>query len=281
MRPDNGGGRIFRMRRHLSKFIALSLFVCLQLAGQTAADGFAWPEGKRVAVSFSFDDARPSQVDAGVPLFDKYGARVTFYVNPRNMEKKLDAWKSAAKKGYELGNHSDQHPCTGNFVWSRTRALEDYTLGRMKSELASTSVAIERMVGVKPSTFAYPCGQKFVGRGLDTKSYIPVVAELFLAGRGFRDEVANDPSYVDLAQTMGIDSDGLSFEQMKAIVETARQNNGWVVFAGHDIAAKPARQVTEIASLEQFIKYAQDPANLVWLDTVERVARHIQSRRAK
>jgi peptidoglycan/xylan/chitin deacetylase (PgdA/CDA1 family) len=248
---------------------------------QTAPSSFGWPTGKRVAVSFSFDDARASQVDAGVPLFDKYGAKVTFYVNPRNMENRLDAWKSAAKNGYELGNHSDQHPCTGNFVWSRTRALEDYTLDRMKTELAATSATIEKMVGVKPSTFAYPCGQKFVGRGVATKSYVPVVAGLFLAGRGFRDEVANDPGYVDLAQTMGIDSDGLSFEQMKALVETASKTGGWVVFAGHDIATKPARQVTEAASLEQFLKYAQDPANGVWLDTVERVARHIQSKRAK
>jgi len=251
------------------------------MLAQTAPSTFPWPEGKRVAVSFSFDDARATQVDAGVPLFDKYGAKVTFYVNPKNMEKRLDAWKSAAKKGYELGNHSDQHPCTGNFTWSRTRALEDYTLDRMKTELAGANTEIEKMTGAKPATFAYPCGQKFVGRGVGTRSYVPVVAELFLAGRGFRDEVANDPSYVDLAQTMGIDSDGLSFDQMRTLVETARERGAWVVFAGHDIASKPARQVTEAVALEQFLKYAQDPANGVWLDTIERVARHIQSKRAK
>jgi len=269
------------MRSAIASAAAVLFLAGGMIQAQTAPGAFAWPDGKRVAVSFSFDDARASQVDVGVPLFDKYRARVTFYVNPRNMEKRLDAWKSAAQKGYELGNHSDQHPCTGNFVWSRTRALEDYTLDRMKTELASTSTAIEKLVGVKPSTFAYPCGQKFVGRGAGTRSYVPVVAELFLAGRGFRDEVSNDPSYVDLAQTMGIDSDGLSFEQMKALVEQARQNGGWVVFAGHDIASKPARQVTETASLEQFVKYAQDPDNGVWLDTVGRVARHIQSKRAR
>lgn len=245
---------------------------------QTSGAGFAWPNGKRVAVSFSFDDARATQVDAGVPLFDKYDAKVTFYVNPRNMEKRLDAWKAAAKAGYEIGNHSDQHPCTGNFPWSRQRALEDYTIAKMRADLEQTGKEIERLLGVKPLTFAYPCGQKFVGRGVDTKSYIPLIAELFLAGRGFRDEVANDPSYVDLAQTMGIDSDGLSFEQMKALVEAARERGAWVVFAGHDIGA-PGRQYTEAKSLEQFLKYAADPANGVWLDTVGRVASHILTKR--
>ncbi len=247
---------------------------------QTTGAGPAWPLGKRVAVSFSFDDARASQLDAGVPLFDKYGAKVTFYVNPKNMEKRLDDWKSAAKKGYEIGNHSDQHPCTGNFPWSRQRSLEEYTLAKMRTELISASAEIERMVGVKPTTFAYPCGQKYVGRGVDTKSYIPVIAELFIAGRGFRDEVANDPAYCDLAQTMGIDSDGLSFEQMKSIVEDAAKRGAWVAFAGHDIGTK-ARQVTESAALEQFLKYAQDPANGVWLDTVEKVAKHIKTRQGR
>jgi len=43
---------------------------------------FRWPNSKRVAVSLSFDDARASQMDAGLPLFDRYHAKVTFYVNP-------------------------------------------------------------------------------------------------------------------------------------------------------------------------------------------------------
>ena len=247
---------------------------------QTVGAGPAWPSGKRVAVSFSFDDARASQLEAGVPLFDKYGAKVTFYVNPKNMEKRLEGWKSAAKKGYEIGNHSDQPPCTGNFPWSRQRSLEEYKLAKMRSELIAASADIERMVGVKPATFAYPCGQKYVGRGVDTKSYIPVIAELFIAGRGFRDEVANDPAYCDLAQTMGIDSDGLTFEQIKSLVEDAAKRGAWVVFAGHDIGTK-ARQVTESAALEQFLKYAQDPANGVWLDTIEKVAKHIKARQGR
>lgn len=255
--------------------LVAALAGCSCLA-QSADPAFHWPGGKRVAVSFSFDDARASQVDTGVPLFDKYGAKVTFYVNPRNMANRLDAWKAAAKAGYEIGNHSDQHPCTGNFPWSRQRALEDYTVAKMRADLEGTSKEIERLLGVKPLTFAYPCGQKFVGRGVETKSYIPLIADLFLAGRGFRDEVANDPTYVDLAQTMGIDSDGLSFEQMKGLVEAARQRGAWVVFAGHDIGS-PGRQFTEAKSLEQFLKYAADPANGVWLDTIANVAKVVKA----
>ncbi|HXI40557.1 MAG TPA: hypothetical protein VNH83_11290, partial [Bryobacteraceae bacterium] len=57
--------------------IALPAVVCVcwifsprKLAAQDAAPAFHWPDGKRVAVSLSFDDARASQVDVGIPLFD-------------------------------------------------------------------------------------------------------------------------------------------------------------------------------------------------------------------
>jgi hypothetical protein len=67
---------------------------------------------------------------------------------------------------------------------------------------------------------------------------------------------------------------------MKSLVEEAAKRGAWVVFAGHDIGTK-ARQVTESAALEQFLKYAQDPANGVWLDTIEKVAKHIKARQSR
>ena len=266
------------------KFLTLLVLPALlgspgRLTAQEAVAGFPWPAGKRVAVSFSFDDARASQIDVGVPLFDKYGAKVTFYVNPPNMEQRLEGWKKAAAEGYEIGNHSRSHPCSGNFTWSRKNDVEDYTLARMAEEMDTANTETERMLGVKPATFAYPCGQKFVGRGVDTKSYVPLVARKFLAGRGFRDEAANSPAFCDLAQLLGVSSDGMSFEDMRKAVLAAKEDGAWLVFAGHEIGS-PAYQTTETAALEQFLKYAMDPANGVWLDTVDSIAKYIQTRRA-
>ena len=39
-----------------------------------------WLEGKTAALSLTFDDARLSQVDQGLPLLDAYGVKATFYV---------------------------------------------------------------------------------------------------------------------------------------------------------------------------------------------------------
>jgi peptidoglycan-N-acetylglucosamine deacetylase len=259
------------------------VFACLLgprggLTAQNAPAAFHWPEGKRVAVSLSFDDARKSQVDVGVPLFNRYGAKVTFYVNPKNMEPRLDAWKKAAANGFEIGNHSTSHPCTGNFAWSRNNALENYTAAMMEKELDGANTDTARLLGVKPTTFAYPCGEKFIGRGVETKSYVPLVARRFRAGRGFRDEAANNPAFCDFAQLLGVDSDGMSFADMKKAVLAASEHGGWLVFAGHEIGT-PGEQTTEAAVLEQFLKYAKDPANGIWLDTLDTISKYIQKQR--
>ena len=248
------------------------------LTAQSASPSFHWPAGKRVAVSLSFDDARASQVDVGLPLFDVQGVKVTFYVNPRSLGKRLDGWKKAAAKGHEIGNHSSSHPCTGNFTWSREHALENYTLAMMEQEMDGANAETERMLGVKPTTFAYPCGEKFIGRGSATTSYVPLVAKRFRAGRGFRDEAANDPVFCDFAQVLGVDSDGMSLEEMKKAVVAAAKTGGWLVLAGHEIG-KAGNQTTETAVLEPFLEYAKEPANGIWLDTVDTIARYIQTQR--
>lgn len=273
-------GRSMALKPTIILIVAGLLASAWKLSAQEVRPGFHWPAGKRVAVSLSFDDARASQIDVGVPLFDKYGAKVTFFVNPRNMENRLDGWKKAVAKGYEIGNHSRSHPCTVNFTWSRKNNLEDLTPAAMAEEMDGATRETERMLGVKPATFAYPCGQKFVGRGAETKSTVPLVAQRFLAGRGFRDEAANSPAFCDLAQLLGVDSDGMSFEDMKKAVLAAQKEGGWLVFAGHEIGS-PAYQTTETATLEQFLKYAKDPENGIWLDTVESIARYLQAQRAK
>jgi peptidoglycan/xylan/chitin deacetylase (PgdA/CDA1 family) len=151
-----------------------------QASGPTAAGGrepFRWPAGKRAALSLTFDDARLSQIDTGLALLDKYGIKATFYVSVDNLEKRLEGWKRAVASGHEIGNHSRTHPCTGNYEFSLKNALEDYTLPMMEKELDGASADIQRLLGVTPLTFAYPCGQKFVGRGREVKSYVPLVAE--------------------------------------------------------------------------------------------------------
>jgi len=242
------------------------------------ASTFVWPEGKRAAVSLTFDDARLSQVDVGIPLLDRYRVKATFYVSPEPFQSRLPAWKQALANGHEIGNHSLRHPCTGNFAFAREKALEDYTLGQITQELEVANAVIESALGVRPTTFAYPCGQKFVGRGRNLQSYVPLVAAMFSAGRGWMDEAANDPAFCDPAQLLGMELDGLDFEQAKKLIDAAAKNGTWLVLAGHEIG-ESGRQTTRIDTLAAICEYARDPNNGIWIDTVENVTRHVRQTR--
>lgn len=245
---------------------------------QSAEAAIRWPDGKRAAVSLSFDDARPSQVDTGLAVLARLDARATFYVVPVHVEAKLSGWKRLVAAGHEIGNHSVRHPCTGNFKWSREAALEDYTLERMRHELLEGNRLLEQMLGITPVTFAYPCGQTFVGRGRATRSYVPLVAELFLAGRGWLDETPNDPIFHDPAQVSGMSMDGKDFPDVKALVDNAREAGQWLVLAGHEIGHS-GPQTTRIEMLEKLVPFLRDPTNGIWFETVEAVARHLKQHR--
>ncbi|MFC1552375.1 polysaccharide deacetylase family protein [Candidatus Latescibacterota bacterium] len=237
-------------------------------------ESFHWPEGKRAAVSLSFDDARLSQIDVGMPLFDKYGVNATFYVLSDNVKKNLEGWKKAHANGHEIGNHTLSHPCTGNFDFSRDNALEMYDLDLMSHELDGANAEIEQLLGVKPVTFAYPCGQKFVGKGVNVKSYIPLVAERFIAGRGYLGESANDPIFCDLAQVIGIGFDNVDAATAIELLEQAAAEGRWLILAGHEIG-DAGFQTTYSSAIESICNYALDVENGIWIDTVETVGRYV------
>jgi peptidoglycan-N-acetylglucosamine deacetylase len=247
---------------------------------QQPRPSFKWPDGKRVALSLTFDDARTSQVEGGTALLDKHNVKATFYVVPSAVEKKLDGWKKAVASGHEIANHSLNHPCSGNFAWSRSKALETYSSDQMQRELSDANRRIKELLGVMPESFAYPCGQKFVGRGVDTRSYVPIAARLFVTARGWLDEAPNDPTYVDFAQLTGIESDGKDFEQILPILENARKDGLWVVLAGHEMNTS-GNQTTRLAMLEKLCAYANDPANGIWIAPVGTIAKYVQGQRTK
>jgi beta-glucosidase len=243
------------------------------------ADRFPWPDGKKAALSLSFDDARPSQIDQGVPFFNRHNVKVTFYVSPDALDQRLEGWKKAIASGHEIGNHSLHHPCSGNFPWARNRALEDYTIEQMREELLAANRVVKEKLGVEPATFAYPCGQKFVGRGRQLKSYVPLVAELFKAGRGWLDESPNDPAFCDFAQLLGMPMDNMEFEELRAVLDRVVEDGQWLVLAGHDIGDAMERQTTRLSLLEPLLKYAAEKG--VWVDTVAEVQRYVGGRRGE
>lgn len=239
---------------------------------------FRWPEGFRAAVSVSFDDSRPSQLDHGVTIMERHGAKGTFYVTMDSMIRRLGDWQTLVRCGHEIGNHTLTHPCSGNFRWSRASALEDLTLDLMARDIDAADKQIREHFGDKAKTFAYPCGQTFVGRGAGQKSYVPLVADRFLVGRGFNNEFLNDPAFCDTASVAGIDMDCKSTRAVMAYVRHAVETGTWLVFAGHAVGEEGPQTVLTYA-LDELCRYCCDPGNGVWIDTVANIGQYIHTAR--
>jgi peptidoglycan/xylan/chitin deacetylase (PgdA/CDA1 family) len=241
---------------------------------------FTWPGGKRAALSLTFDDARLSQPDQCLPILDRYGVKATFYVSLGNVKQRSDDWRAIAARGHEIGNHTVSHPCSGNFGFSRHNALEDYTLERIEGELTRANEEIRETLGVTPVTFAYPCGQSYVGRGEELRSYVPLVARHFLAGRAFHGESANCPARCDLAQLLSTSADQMPWETLQTWLDSTLKQGEWLILTAHEVGEQPWHQVMTTDTLERACRFAADPANGIWVDTVENISRYVKDRRA-
>ncbi len=235
-----------------------------------------FPEGARAALSLSLDDARDSQLDVGLPVLDAHGVRATFYVLPGWVWLRRLDWRAVVEAGHEIANHTATHPCSANFEFSRTNALEDYTLGRIEAEIDRASRRIETLLGVRPETFAYPCGQSFVGRGEDRRSFVPSVARRFVAGRGYGSETSNDPERCDLAHLDAFTVDGLAADALVGLIDAAVASGRWLVMAGHDVG-DGGDQTVLVDALEALCRRGAEGD--VWVAPVVEVARHLRRRR--
>ena len=242
--------------------------------------GFKYPNGAKNAISITFDDARESQITVGMPLFEKHQLKGTFYVVPNNVESQLKGWKKAVSYGHEIANHTSNHVCTGNFEWLRIRGLglENATLDWIKQDIEKANNYLKKKLGVTPTSFAYPCGNTFVGRGVDTRSYVPLIAQQFQFGRTWNDETANNPNYTSFSQLTAIRLDGQTFEEIKTVLEFLKGNNSWIILAGHDVGENGLYSVDKDV-LEQLFVYLKDPKNGYWLDTVNTIGSYIKHHR--
>ncbi len=265
------------MKKRIYLSLLIQLIICTSVL---IAQDFVWPEGKKMAISLSFDDARQSHPIIGRDVFRRIGGKATFYVVPSAMHHNLDGWKDLVADGHEIGNHTLYHPCTGNFNWTADHALENYSLTSMQKELQESNHQIHALLGVVPKSYAYTCGQTFVGRGINQKSYVPLIAKLFESGRGWLNEAYNAPLFVDHAFLQGTEIDNKDFNKdILPQIETARKNGDWLLLAGHEIG-EDAHQTVNISMLEDLMTYLKTDGSDIWLGTVAEVNAYIKKQRA-
>ena len=261
--------------------------VMLLFAASAAAEpaqGF-WPKGMRGAVSLSFDDGMPSQLDRAVPLLDELALKATFYVNPvysLGWLKNKERWRQLAISGHEIGNHTDKHPCSCHHSY---RSDGDYCLERLQMEEIVRSIedaekAIRSLLPAPqanaPRSFAYPCYQSHVGAGALRRSYVPEVARRYAAARAGSDK-ANEPLTVDMAYLYSFPADFQSAETVIRHIDEAVAKGHWAIIVFHGIGADWNR--IEVREFEKIVRHLAANRDRIWIDTVIKIAEYLPDHR--
>jgi peptidoglycan/xylan/chitin deacetylase (PgdA/CDA1 family) len=89
-----------------------TVWVCVLFVGLTFAQTptlrvLPWNDHP-AAVSLTFNDARPAQLDVVVPELNKHHLHATFFVIVSKLTR-LDDWRRAQAQSHEIGNHSVTH----------------------------------------------------------------------------------------------------------------------------------------------------------------------------
>jgi peptidoglycan/xylan/chitin deacetylase (PgdA/CDA1 family) len=104
-------------------------------------------------VALTFDDGpTPLGLDASLPLLDRYGARATYFLIGRQVEKAPDLVARIVAGGHEVANHSYSH-----------RRLVLRSAATYDEEIQRTNALLERAGAPPPRLFRPPYGSKLYG----------------------------------------------------------------------------------------------------------------------
>lgn len=241
-----------------------------------------FPGGCRAALSLTYDDAIATHLDHAMPDLESVGLRGSFYIPTGNStcwRDRAGEWQSAATRGHEVGNHSRLHPCSIEYEFIRrlgaNRSLEAYTLGRMEAELQSAEDDLASVVGGARRSFAYPCGEQFVGP--ECSSYRPIVERMFPAARGVSGPVAADPWTVDLHSTPGWSIDArVEPASVLALIDATIDAGAWAIVLFHGVGGGHSLDV-ERALHQQLIQYVAARRDRLWCAPLIEVATRLRA----
>ncbi len=243
---------------------------------------FCWPEGRRCAVSLTYDDALPVHYEYVGPRLEAHGLRGTFYLKiAGDPMKNPDRWRELAGSGHELGNHTLFHPCRrfppGKHPWlDRAFDLRDYTPLRLQLELRVANAFLHLLDGRNERTYANTCFDTFIGRGWNKQPIGDLIRNDFVAARGGRtDRSTVVSSSLDLMSLGSFLADGRTFHDLRDEICAARDQGGWLICVTHGIGPTTHSSFAEAEIHEQFLSWLAGQQQ-IWVRPIIEVASWIR-----
>lgn len=125
--------------------LRVALVCCLAIVAIVGVIGYQWKkERNRSGILLAFDDYSPDNWESYFDLFDKYGVKVSFFINA---EEPTDFCANAVARGHEIGFHGAEHV-------RMTEISEEEII-----EYAIEPIEVFRQQGYELTSFAYPYGE--------------------------------------------------------------------------------------------------------------------------
>ena len=200
-----------------------------------------WGSDWRAAVSLTYDDGIPNQLDVAIPMLESYGFRGTFYLSTspdcRLMHERAVDWRAAFNRGHEIGNHSVHHP--GWRIGGEpppAYRLEDFSPDDIRREVGEAAAWLDQHIGTDPDrTYAYPYAQDFIGPDRRCEPYHAAV-RAFCAGSRL-----GGGSVPNVSDTDPFRLRGFSFgantppDQLIGYCEQTLSCGGWAILDFHGV----------------------------------------------
>jgi peptidoglycan/xylan/chitin deacetylase (PgdA/CDA1 family) len=239
----------------------------------TSGPAYVWPNGATAAVSLTYDDAIPSQLDNAAPALARHGLLATFFLTGSSptVQGSPERYRDLLKAGHELASHTMTHPCDRG-LGLPGMALQDFDQAQMQAELEESTKQLRDLGQSGPLSFAYPCGSTWLGE--KRTSYMPLVEKSFLAARGVSGSVVDPrrPRLFDVPSVMG----NTSAAALTSWVESAIASGGWVVFTFHGVGGDYLS--VDASAHEALLSYLEQHEQTVWTERFGTVAQYVAAR---
>ena len=235
-----------------------------------AEETYDWPDGHRMAVSLSYDDAISSQLDNAIPALNSHGLKGSFYLTLASpiVKTRLAEWRAAAAQGHELGNHTIYHPCSASLPdrdWVASYYnIDDYVVAEIVHEAEVANSFLHAIDGRTERTFTPPCNDIIVSG----ENYIPFVRDLFVAIKGHEDVA---PGFAAAWGPAGVSgADLIDRIEQEAASGTKLMN---IIF--HGVGGDYLAVSSE--AHEELLAFLAANRDTYWTDTYINIMRHVSA----
>ena len=253
----------------MKKFILCSLiiiFMNVNIGNSKTIDPSyevgTWPGFRKAAISYTFDDGNSNQFAVALPMFDKFGFKMTLFTVIDWVSGNWPILKAAAYNGHEVASHTVTHPY-----------MDKLDKEKQEIELRKSLEAIDANIPKsKCMTIAYPyC--KPCDETLCKKYYI--------AARHCQGDIekSTPKDFMNISSIICGSEGPLKYiDNFKAKFEETASSNGWCVLLFHGIDDDGGYSPIPKSELKASLEYLKANKDKYWVETFLNVVKYIRER---